>query len=117
VVAAATSSGHSGGRIPHLPPQVLHAQGNEYILKGSELLDISPPPGFLTIDSLIDSLCVWPVNVLFSSDLGPIRACAFLVSDRQENGASNPKVEGLKHHGASLSTHSIPPLPTLPSPR
>ncbi|KAK8451724.1 hypothetical protein SEVIR_6G256100v4 [Setaria viridis] len=40
---------------------VLPAQGNEYILKGSELLDRSPPP------------------------------------DRQQNGASNPKVEGLKH--------------------
>lgn len=40
---------------------VLPAQGNEYILKGSELLDRSPPP------------------------------------DRQQNGVSNPKVEGLKH--------------------
>ncbi|XP_025821695.1 uncharacterized protein LOC112897575 isoform X2 [Panicum hallii] len=40
---------------------VLPAQGNEYILKGSELLDRSPPP------------------------------------DRQQNGISNPKVEGLKH--------------------
>ncbi|WVZ91647.1 hypothetical protein U9M48_037791 [Paspalum notatum var. saurae] len=40
---------------------VLPAQGNEYILKGSELLDRSPPP------------------------------------DRLQNGASNPKVEGLKH--------------------
>lgn len=39
---------------------VLPAQGNEYILKGSELLDGSPPP------------------------------------DRQQNGVSNPKVEGLK---------------------
>ncbi|KAL6859160.1 hypothetical protein ACP4OV_018162 [Aristida adscensionis] len=40
---------------------VLPAQGNEFILKGSELLDRSPPP------------------------------------DRQENGASNPKVETPKH--------------------
>ncbi|KAF8654016.1 hypothetical protein HU200_062158 [Digitaria exilis] len=40
---------------------VLPAQGNEYILKGSELLDRSPPP------------------------------------DKQQNGVSNPKVEGLKH--------------------
>ncbi|KAL6662022.1 hypothetical protein ACP70R_001406 [Stipagrostis hirtigluma subsp. patula] len=40
---------------------VLPAQGNEYILKGSEILDRSPPP------------------------------------DRQQNGASNPKAETLKH--------------------
>ena len=29
---------------------VLPAQGNEYILKGSELLDRSPPPGISTTD-------------------------------------------------------------------
>jgi len=29
---------------------VLPAQGNEYILKGSELLDHSPPPGISTTD-------------------------------------------------------------------